>query len=214
MALSGGSTPRSLFALLAGEPYRGAVDWSRLHVFWGDERCVPPDHTESNFFHAHRALLSQVSIPQQNIHRIPTELEPQLAALRYEQDLREFFGVEQGSPTTETFDLLLLGLGEDAHTASLFPGSNLLREQERWAAEVYVPSRASWRISLTPPLLNSARRTCFLITGAEKQWAVQHVLYGTYRPARYPAQIVRPTSGDLLWLMDEAAAGDDPSRAA
>jgi len=211
VALSGGSTPRRLFALLAdpAQPLRDRIEWRSIHFFWGDERHVPPDHPESNFRMAREALLDAVPVPAQNIHRIRGE-EPDAAraAALYEDELRGFFS---GAPR---FDLVLLGLGADAHTASLFPGTEAVRERERWVVAPWVEKLRTFRITLTPAVLNRAAAVIFLVEGEEKAAALRAVLEGEQEgkreggrdPDRWPAQVIRPESGEVLWLVDGAAA--------
>jgi len=211
VALSGGSTPRALYSLLATDEFVARVDWSRLHVFWGDERCVPPDHPESNYGMARQALLDHVRIPLSNIHRIPCEREPRLAAAAYEQTLRAWFsggsaGRRVRERETPRFDLILLGMGEDGHTASLFPGAAALGERTRWVVACQVIALGAWRVTLTPIVINAAAHVMFLVSGAHKAERLRQVLAGPYRPDELPAQIVRPTRGRLVWLVDKAAA--------
>lgn len=208
VVLSGGSTPQSLYRLLANEPYSEQVDWSRLHIFWGDERCVPPDHPDNNAFRARRALLEHVPIPAENIHRVPTDLPPEQAAAAYEEDLLQFFSTlpDQVDRTQARFDLVLLGMGDDGHTASLFPGSDPVLEYTRWVAALYVDKLAAWRVTLTPAILNRAAHVIFLVSGGGKSWTLQKVIYGSYQPDRYPAQVIQPHDGQVMWLVDEAAA--------
>ncbi len=208
VALSGGSTPQMLYNLLANEPFSERVDWSRTHLFWGDERCVPPDSPGSNYGKAKQILLDHVPIPEENVHRIQGELQPEQAAEQYEETLLSFFSA---LPTEEqrdqaSFDLVLLGMGDDGHTASLFPGTPAIDERTRWVAAQYVDKLGSWRITLTPPILNRAAQVAFLVSGAAKSYTLQRVIYGSYQPERYPAQVIQPTSGNLVWLVDEAAA--------
>jgi 6-phosphogluconolactonase len=211
VALSGGSTPRALYSLLATGEFAACVDWPRVHVFWGDERCVPADHPESNYGMARQALLDHVPIPVFNIHRIPCELEPQQAAAAYEQTLRTWFadgsaGPRAGEGAPPRFDLILLGMGEDGHTASLFPGAAALGERTRWVVAYNVISLGVWRVTLTPVIINAAVHVMFLVCGANKAERLRQVLTGPYRPDELPAQIVRPTRGRLVWLVDAAAA--------
>jgi 6-phosphogluconolactonase len=207
VALSGGSTPRRLYRLLAdsAQPFRDRIDWSATHVFWGDERHVPPDHPDSNYRMAREALLDVVPVPAGNVHRMRgEEADATRAASEHEADLRAFFSNDfSGEPR---FDLVLLGLGADAHTASLFPGSAAVRERERWVVAPWVEKLASWRLTLTPAVLNRSAAVIFLVQGEEKAEALRAVLEGEIDPDRYPAQVVRPESGDLLWLVDDAAA--------
>lgn len=203
VALSGGSTPRHLFALLAdpAEPFRDRIDWRAVHFFWGDERHVPPDHPESNFRMARETLLDPVSAPAQNVHRIRGE-EPDAAraAALYEEELRAFFS---GAPR---LDLVLLGLGTDAHTASLFPGTAAVRESERWVVAPWIEKLGTFRITLTPAVFKRAAALIFLVQGEEKASALRAVLKGERDPDRWPAQAVCPQDGELLWLVDRAAA--------
>ncbi len=202
VALAGGSTPRALYALLADPraPYREALPWARTHVFFGDERTVPPDHPESNYGTAREALLARVPIPPENVHRIRGEEDPVAAARSYEDDLRAFFG------RPPRFDLVLLGLGADGHTASLFPGSPAL-EEPRLVAAPFVPALGARRITLTLPALDAASRVVFLVSGATKAPAVALILSGGPGSEALPAARVRPLDGTVLWLVDRAAAG-------
>jgi 6-phosphogluconolactonase len=201
-ALAGGSTPRDLYRLLAGVPYRERLPWNAIHFFWGDERHVPPDHPDSNFRMAREALLDAVPVPADNIHRVPAEdPDAQRAAAEYESTLRAFFNLEAGE--WPRFDLILLGLGKDGHTASLFPGGDAVHERERLVVAPWVEAQKTFRITLTPPVLNHARRAMFLVSGDEKAEALHAVLEGAREPERYPAQIVE---GDRLWMVDRSAA--------
>jgi len=197
LVLSGGSTPQALYRQLARFPYAAEVDWARLHIFWGDERCVPPDHPQSNYRMACQALLGHVPVPPEHIHRIRGELLPEEAAQAYAQELAQFFGERQPQ-----FDLVLLGMGADGHTASLFPHSAALKETHKWVAENYTSSQTSWRITLTIPALNAARQVAFLVSGADKANTLQRVLEGPYQPDELPAQFIQPA----VWLVDAAAA--------
>ena len=205
-ALAGGSTPRTVYELLASDFYRERIPWSAVHFFWGDERHVPPDHPDSNFRMARAAMLDRVPAPAENVHRIPAE-EPdaQRAAAEYESTLRSFFALSPDKRPGEQprFDLVLLGLGKDGHTASLFPGGDAVRERERLVVAPWVEAQKTFRITLTPPVLNHARRAMFLVSGEEKSEALHAVLEGPREPERYPAQIVE---GNRLWMVDRAAA--------
>jgi 6-phosphogluconolactonase len=205
VALSGGSTPLLLYRLLSEPPFREAIDWARVHLFWGDERLVPPSHRDNNYRAAREALISRVPIPTENVHPIPTEAtDPETAAAQYEDTLRRFFAVPEGE--SPRFDLVLLGLGTDGHTASLFPGSPALDEDSRLVVATYVPKLAAWRITLTPPVLRCARNVMFLVAGPDKATVLRDVLEGPYDPQKLPAQLVQRDQGDLTWLADEAAA--------
>ncbi len=204
IALSGGSTPRALYTLLASDPYREQIRWPAVHVFWGDERCVPPDHPDSNYRLAQETLLSQVPIPGENIHRMAGEKPPEQAAEEYEALLRAFFHLKPGEPPR--FDMVLLGLGADGHTASLFPGTPVLREKGRLVAALFVEKLNAYRLTLTPPVLNYAADVIFLVEGAAKAGVLHDVLQGEYDPDRLPAQLVQPADSTLIWLIDRAAA--------
>jgi 6-phosphogluconolactonase len=205
VALSGGSTPRELYRLLATNEFRAQVDWPRVHLFWGDERAVPPENPESNYGMVRRELLLRVSIPGSNVHRMEAEdANIGRAAQNYEAELRKFLPLDdRGFPR---FHLILLGLGPEGHTASLFPGAKLLRETSRWVSTPMVPKLAARRMTLTLPVLEAARRVLFLVSGAEKASILREVLCGHSEPP-LPAQMVKPREGERLFLVDEAAAG-------
>jgi 6-phosphogluconolactonase len=192
VALAGGSTPKALYELLAAE-YRDTVDWKKVHAFFGDERTVPPDHEGSNYRMAQHALLSRVPIG--SVHRMRGELEPREAATLYEEELETFFG---GAPR---FDLVLLGIGEDGHTASLFPGT----PADRWTVENPVDKLDSVRLTLTVPVLNAAKKILFLVAGEGKARALKEILGGDADPHEYPAKLIRP-KGRTVWMVDRAAA--------
>ena len=202
VALSGGATPRRLYTLLGSTPYRENVEWKHAHVFWADERCVPGDHPESNFKLAVDAFLSSVSMPKENIHRIKGEEVPGRAAQDYEQEMRSFFG----PVSLPVFDLIILGAGEDGHTASLFPGSASLNERTRFALPVYLEPPMLNRVTLTLPVLNHAAEVLFLASGRAKAGVV-HAIIKNGNPLRYPAGLVQPVRGSITWLIDRQAAG-------
>ena len=202
IALSGGSTPRRTYEMLARPTFRDRVDWARAHIFWGDERCVDPDDPRSNARLAQEALLRQVPVPAGQVHPMDCLPDPREAARRYEALLQSFFA--GGEPC---FDLILLGLGENGHTASLFPGDPVLGERERWVAPVYLVEQDLHRLTLTAPLLNQAREVVFLVAGAAKAAVVREVLQGPRDPLRLPAQLIHPEGGELHWLLDNEAAG-------
>jgi 6-phosphogluconolactonase len=204
VALSGGSTPQNLYRHLASETYRKQVDWAKVHLFWGDERCVPPDDPESNYGMARRELLLRVPIPGANVHRMEAErADLGRAAQEYEELLRaEVERDEHGFPR---FDLIFLGLGTDGHTASLFPGARGIRTTSRWVSTPLVPKLGKRRMTLTLPVLNAARRVLFLVVGAEKAAILRTVLEENVDPP-LPAQLVRPRDGQKLLLVDRAAA--------
>lgn len=204
VALSGGNTPRDLYALLASPEFASLVDWSAVHFFWGDERAVPPDDPASNYRMAFEALLSHVPVPPENVHRIPAEQGAKQAAADYEEILRAWFRPPPDTPPP--FDLILLGLGENGHTASLFPHTPVLHETQSWVAASYVNELGTDRITLTVPVVNAAENIVFLVAGAEKATAVRAVLRGEYRPEDLPAQLIQPTVGRVVWLLDARAA--------
>lgn len=200
VALAGGSTPEALYRLLAAEPFVSRLDWRAVHVFWGDERSVPPDHSDSNYRMARESLLAHVPVAPENIHRIQGEIDAAQAALAYEDALRAHFA---GPPR---FDLILLGMGEDGHTASLFPGAPALAERVRLAVPVHAAHLGSWRVTLTYPVLNAAAAVLFVVSGSSKAATLRAVLEGPSRPTELPAQGVRPHAGRLMWLADASAA--------
>lgn len=200
IALSGGSTPLSAYKQLAAPPHQENIDWPRVHIFWSDERCVPPEHAESNYGAAKAALLDHVRVPAANIHRMHGELPPSQGAEEYRQQLTAHFD----TPMFPTFDLILLGLGTDGHTASLFPGSAAVRTGEVPVTENYVASLESWRLTFTLPLINAARQVVFLVSGAGKASIMQEMFESGGRPL--PAKAVNPHSGGLTWLLDAGSA--------
>lgn len=200
LMLSGGTTPRATYARLATEEFAKQVDWARVHITLGDERCVPYDDPRSNFRMVRDILTSKVPIPDGNLHPIPVDRAPTDAALAYERTLRSLLGT--GQP-----DLVLLGLGDDGHTASLFPGHAAVRERVRWVVAEEIAEQVMWRITVTPPLLNAAREIIFLVSGAAKADVLRSVLEPPRDPDSLPAQVIHPGSGRLDWLVDEAAAG-------
>jgi 6-phosphogluconolactonase len=202
VALSGGGTPRRTYELLAAPPLRDQAPWDRVHVFWGDERCVPENDSRSNAGMARAAWLDRVPIPATQIHPMHCAADPAAAARQYEAQLREFFA---GQPPR--LDLVLLGLGHDGHTASLFPGALVLAETERWVAAVYAAEADLYRVTLTAPLINQAALVAFLVAGDAKAEVLKAVLHGPRDPARLPAQLIQPQPGELRWLADLAAAG-------
>jgi 6-phosphogluconolactonase len=207
VVLSGGSTPRRMYELLAAQPLRDGVDWSRVEVFWGDERGIPPDQPQSNFHLASVALLEHVPIPSHRIHRIRAETPDRAAAARdYQVEIARAFKVDAaGIPPS--FDLVLLGMGSDGHTASLFPNDEAVLEGRRWAVSVEAPQRPPpSRITLTAPILNRAREIRLLVAGQDKAVTLRAVLQGPHEPRRTPVQLIAPENGRMVWLVDEAAA--------
>jgi 6-phosphogluconolactonase len=203
VALSGGSTPKAMFALLADEPYRTAIHWARVYLFWGDERCVPPEHADSNYRMTQEALLAHVAVPPGNVFRIAGEQDPAQAAQEYSAQLRQFFQTD----ALPRFDLVFLGMGADGHTASLFPGTTALHAApDAIAVENYVEKLHTHRLTLTAAAINHARAIVFLVSGADKAATLQAVLEGDYQPDLYPSQLIQPVNGTLTWVVDEAAA--------
>lgn len=203
IALAGGGTPKGIYELMATEPYRQQLPWSSIHIYFGDERCVPADHPDSNYRMAKQALLDKVPLPEGNIHPIKIDLNniPN-SAERYEAELKETVPVKEGVPV---FDLVLLGIGDDGHTASLFPGTDIVEETGKWVAAVYVQKFNAWRISLTYPVINAAANVFVIAAGSGKQHILKQVLASEPIGEPYPIQRVRP-SGELVWYIDSAAA--------
>lgn len=201
LALSGGSTPRVLFDTLVRPPLSRRIDWRKARVFFVDERCVPPSNERSNYRLAKKHLLDPLRVPERNVFRMRGEEEPRRAARDYDRVLRAEFG--RGVPR---FDLVLLGLGADGHTASLFPRTRALDEKRKWAAANYLPLQKEWRLTLTFPVLNAARRVIFLVAGEEKRAAVAAVVARKRGSRSLPASLVQPKRGSLIWILDEAAA--------
>ncbi len=206
IALSGGSTPRAVFELLADrrQKWRGAMPWDRLNLYWVDERTVPPDHPDSNYRMAREAMLNHVPLPADQIHRMEGELDPEAAASRYESELRNSFRLEGAE--SPRFDLVQLGMGPDGHTASLFPHTAALHEMSRLVTANHVPQLDTWRITLTWPVVNHASSVFFLIAGADKAERVHEVFMGPRDPERLPSQLIWPSSGILTLFLDKAAA--------
>lgn len=207
IALAGGNTPRRIYEMLVEERLRRSVDWPNVHIFFGDERMVPPDHAESNYRMANEALLARVPLPPENVHRIEGLGDAAANASAYESEVRGLFG----DSDWPRFDHILLGMGDDGHTASLFPGTVALGECRLWVAPNWVERLGAWRVTLTVPALNAARYVSFIVTGAGKAARLREVLKGERDPSRLPSQLVRPTDGTLEWLVDrEAAAKLEP----
>lgn len=207
-ALSGGSTPRKLYSLLATVPYVGRVDWDRVHLFWGDERCVPPNHPESNYRMVRETLLAGIHPPAGNVHRMPGEAEPAAGAATYEATLRRVFFDTFGGPAEggfPRFDLVLLGMGSDGHTASLFPGTPATSEARRWVVWTEVQQLVPFRLTLTLPVLNAAAHALFLVSGADKAERAREALRADAESSP-PAARVRPVRGEVTWFLDAPAA--------
>jgi 6-phosphogluconolactonase len=213
VAISGGSTPKAMFDLLAdpAKPFVKQVPWDKLDLYWVDERCVPPDNVESNYRMTSEALLSKVPLAAERIHRMEGELDPEVAAARYESTIRNGFKLEGAE--TPTFDLVLLGMGDDGHTASLFPHTEALNDLTHIAIANHVPQKDTWRITLTWPVINQGREVAFLIEGSAKTQVLHDVFLGPYQPDTFPSQLIRPASGSLTLLLDTAAAAKLPGTA-
>lgn len=206
VALSGGSTPKALFEILAMDPFKDEVDWWSVELFWGDERTVPPDHKDSNYRMTHESLLTKVPIPAANVHRILAESEDRdFAARVYQEEIAHVFGVEPDGPPP-AFDMVMLGMGPDGHTASLFPHTAALKETKRWVVANEVPQMNTWRITMTTTLLNSAANVYFLCVGDSKTDRLVEVLEGPKDTDRLPSQLIAPTTGRCIWMLDESAA--------
>jgi 6-phosphogluconolactonase len=200
LVLSGGGTPRLSYELLAQE----SLPWASVHLFFGDERCVPPDHQDSNWRMARKALVSRVAIPEANVHRVAGERDPEDAAARYQEEVQHHFDLRPGE--MPCFDLVLLGMGADGHTASLFPGTTALEESTRLVVANYVDKLSAWRVTMTYPVFEAAARVVFLVAGAEKAAMVRSATVVRPSAATPPAGRVRPRGGTLVWLVDRAAA--------
>ena len=211
IAISGGTTPKAMFALLADptQPFLKLVPWDKLDLYWVDERSVPPTDAESNYRMTNEALLSKVPLAPERIHRMEGELDPAAAAARYESTIRNSFKLEGAE--TPTFDLILLGMGDDGHTASLFPHTEAINDLTDIVTANHVPQKDTWRITLTWPVINQGREVAFLIEGAAKAQVLHDVLLGPYQPETFPSQIIRPASGRLTLLLDFAAASKLPA---
>jgi len=201
VVLAGGSTPRATYELLATVEFVQRIEWEKVHVFWGDERCVASNHEDSNYRMAFDVMLRHLPIPVRQIYRMQGEIEPKEAAKAYDDWLQSFFGTKP-----PRFDLILLGLGSDGHTASLFPGTKALSETRRWVLENYVRKLSTWRLTMTPRIINQAANVTFLVSGEDKADILLRVLAGRYSPEEIPAQIIRPDHGQMRWLVDAGAA--------
>lgn len=200
VAIPGGSSPKEMFKLLATDEYARTIPWDKTQIFFTDERCVPPDSGESNYRQAYDLLFSKIPIPDSNIHRFYSELPPEEAAASYDESIRNIMGYER------QFDLIILGMGSDSHTASLFPNSPALDETRRFAVENYVEKLDAYRLTLTIPVLSSARNIIILAIGKEKAEALSIALNGQSNPNLYPVQAIQPNQGTLLWIVDKDAA--------
>jgi 6-phosphogluconolactonase len=201
IALSGGSTPQKLHTMLAASPYKEQIDWGKLHIFWGDERAVPFEDNRNNAKMAYHTLLNQVPVPAAQIHVMRTDIDPLVSAKEYEGILHGYF-----DNTVHSFDLVLLGMGDDGHTLSLFPGTEVVHEKQKWVTAFFLESQDMYRITLTAPIVNQSGCVIFLTNGVAKAPALKEVLQGKFNPDKYPSQIIQPAKGALHWFIDEAAA--------
>jgi 6-phosphogluconolactonase len=200
--LTGGNSPKQLYELLASEPFRSRIDWKKLHIFWGDERAVPFDDERNNARMTFQHLLNHVPVEKSQVHIMNTSLSPEEAAAEYEKILHQYF-----PNTGPSFDLVLNGMGDDGHTLSLFPHTEVIHEKNAWVKSFYLEPQKMYRITLTAPIVNRARKIAFLTFGANKAHALQEVLHGEKNYDLYPSQVIQPESGELHWWVDEAAAG-------
>jgi len=203
IVLSGGSTPKKLYKLLATDKYKTQIDWQRLHVFWGDERYVPFTDERNNARMAFEELLDHVAIPENQVHIIQTGIDPMTSAKAYDELLHQYFDGQ-----SHTFDLVLLGLGDNAHTLSLFPGYEVVTENKKWVSAFFLKEQNMFRITLTAEVVNRAARVAFLVSGGDKAAALYHVLTNEHEPDLYPAQIIQPFNSEIYWLTDKAASAD------
>ena len=201
IVLAGGSTPKKLYRLLASGEFKNKIDWGKLHFFWGDERYVPFTDDRNNAKMAFENLLEHVPVRKEQIHTIQTDMKPEVSAIEYEKLLCRYF-----PSANHSFDLVLLGMGDNAHTLSLFPGYDVVREKINWVKAFYLEEQKMYRITLTSSVVNAASRVAFLISGADKAAALYHVISGEYNPNLYPSQVIQPQNDELYWWVDEAAA--------
>jgi 6-phosphogluconolactonase len=204
LVLSGGNTPKKLHMLLASSPFKDRIDWKKIHVFFGDERAVSLEDERNNARMAFDTLLNKVPVPPEQIHIMDTDLSPEAAAMEYEEELCEYFGTDM--LPVKTFDLVLLGMGDDGHTLSLFPGTPIIHEEKLWVSGYFLKSQNMYRITLTKNIVNRAKHIVFMISGKDKANALREVVEGVRNPDLYPAQVILPTTGELHFFMDEAAA--------
>lgn len=203
LVLSGGETPKSLYQKLASEEFKNKINWNRIHVFFGDERVVPFTDDRNNAKMAFDILLNHVDIPTTQIHMMRTDIEPNFAVEEYRKELHTFF-----HSTNRTFDLVLLGMGDDGHTLSLFPGSALIEENEHWVNCVFNEQQQMYRITLMPNIVNKSSDVAFIVEGSKKAGVLREVLEGEYLPSILPAQLIAPEEGELHWFLDAAVAKD------
>ncbi len=203
--LSGGNTPKALYELLASAAYKNKIDWSKLHIFWGDERAVPFEDERNNAKMVYETLLNHVSVPASQIHVMRTDILPKKSAAEYEKILLDYFPHTTYDSPHPTFDLVLLGMGDDGHTLSLFPGTDVIHEESAWVKSYFLKAQEMSRITLTKHIVNQSSRIAFLTTGANKAHALKEVLEGEFNPDLYPSQVIAPLHGELHWFTDKAA---------
>ena len=203
--MSGGNTPKALYELLASPHYKNKIDWSKLHLFWGDERAVPFEDERNNAKMVYDTLLNHVDVPASQIHVMRTDIAPEKSAAEYEKILHEYFPHTTYNSQHNTFDLVLLGMGDDGHTLSLFPGTEVIHEESAWVKSYFLQAQNMYRITLTKHIVNQSSRIAFLTTGKNKAHALKEVLEGEFNPDLYPSQVIDPSNGELHWFTDEAA---------
>jgi 6-phosphogluconolactonase len=204
LVLSGGNTPKKLHLLLASSPYRERINWKKINVFWGDERAVPLEDERNNARMAFDTLLNKVDVPPDQIHIMDTSLSPEASAMQYEEILNEYFGTDD--LPARSFDLVLLGMGDDGHTLSLFPGQPVIHEEKAWVSGLFLKTQDMYRITLTKNIVNHADHIVFMISGKDKAHALREVIEGERNPDLYPSQVIIPTQGELHFFTDEAAS--------
>ena len=199
--LSGGSTPKQLYSLFAASPYKETIPWEKIHFFWGDERAVPFEDERNNARMCYDELLNKISVPEENIHVMRTDIDPETSAVEYEKILKSYF-----TDSETTFDFVLLGMGDDGHTLSLFPGKDVVHETEKWVTAFFLPAQDMYRITLTAPVVNAAKFVAFMAVGSGKAETLKSVLEGATNIDKFPSQIIKPLKGEVHWFVDEAAA--------
>jgi len=204
--LSGGNTPKPVYELLSATPYRELIDWKKIHFFWGDERAVPFADNRNNAKMAYETLLNNVPVSADQIHVMRTDISPEQSAIEYEKILREYFPITIENSKLKTFDLVLLGMGEDGHTLSLFPGTEVVHEENAWTKAFFLKAQDMYRITLTKKIVNRSSKIAFLTTGENKADALHEVIEGKYNPDLYPSQVIKPVNGELHWFVDSDAA--------
>lgn len=201
LVLSGGNTPKSLYKKLASDKFKNKINWSKVHIFWGDERYVPFDDSRNNAKMAFDILINKVDIPKENVNIIRTDIIPEESAKEYVDTIKKYF-----KHTQNNFDLVLLGIGDDGHTLSIFPGSSLINEEENWVNKVYNEEQKMYRITMMPQLVNNAKQIAFMVEGENKADILNRIIYGNLEPVKLPSQLIDPSDGELHWFLDDEAA--------